>query len=98
MKSPTYYTAILYSRDGYEISRFEALEGMKRAKEQARHMLSDPFATSSETTHERLQTMKAAIFKDGEETGANTICEWDNEHPQHRAFREAEHARYMGEA
>lgn len=76
-------TVILYDRQGCEISRAEAFDTMKRAKEHARHMLSDAFAESSETTHAAFQTMKAAIFKDGEPTGANAVCEWDKEHPQH---------------
>ena len=78
MKFPT---VILYSRDGYEIARETDIEGMKRAKERARHLLSDRFAVACETTHERLRTAKVAIFAEGEETGFESPCEWDAFHP-----------------
>ena len=81
-----YKTVILYCRDGYEIERAEDIEGMRRAKEHARHFLSEQFALLSETSHERLRTHKVAIFGEGEATGANCICDWDEEHPQHKRW------------
>ncbi len=81
MKFPT---VILYDRNGCEIASQEC-EGMRQAKERARHYLSDGFAQASETTHAALGTMKVAIFAEGNPTGADTLCEWDRFHPQHRA-------------
>lgn len=83
-----YFTAILYSRDDCEIDRCSDCEGIKAAKERARYMLSDEFARMSETTHARLETKKVAVFADGAETGANSVCEWDAFHPQHTAWED----------
>jgi hypothetical protein len=81
-----YFTAILYARDGTEIDRCADCEGIRNAKERARYLLSDTFAQHSETTHAAFQTMKAAVFADGDKTGADALCEWDAEHPQHAAY------------
>jgi hypothetical protein len=88
-----YFNVMLYDFQGCEICRCEAIEGMKRAKEQANHLLSDAFAENNETTHERFGTMKAAIFAEDAPTGANAVCEWDKEHPQHAEWVAAEDAK-----
>ncbi len=89
MSKFTYPNVILYDRDGFEIARSEALNGMKIAKSMARYMLTNEWATNSETTHKALATMKVAIFVEGAPTGADQVCEWDKEHPQHGPWLEA---------
>jgi len=85
MKFPT---VVLYDRAGFEIASEPGVEGMKRAKERAEYLLSDAFACASETTHERLQTAKVAIFAEGAPTGFETPCEFDRFHPQHSSLAE----------
>lgn len=85
----TFPTVALYDRDGNEIASQEC-QGMKDARQRARHYLSDLFAETSETTHANLRTMKAAIFAEGARTGADAVCEWDEFHPQHAAWVQAE--------
>ena len=82
MKFPT---VILYDRAGFEIASEPEVQGMKLARERADYLLSDAYAASSETTHERLQTAKVAIFAEGAETGFDAPCEFDRFHPQHSA-------------
>lgn len=76
----TFPTVILYNVDGNEIASQEC-EGMKQARERAKHYLSDSFAQASETTHAALRTMKVAIFAEGDKTGADAVCVWDRFHP-----------------
>ncbi len=81
--SKAFPTVVLYDRDGFEIARSEAFDGMGAAKKHARYMLTDEWATERETTHSTLRTMKVAIFAEGALTGADRMCEWDRGHPQH---------------
>jgi hypothetical protein len=60
------YKIVLRDSDDHNISDSEA-EGIKAAKETARHMLSDNWATASETTHEDLGTAKADILSESGE-------------------------------
>ncbi len=93
MKTPNYYNVVLFDRQGYELTRAEALEGMKRAKEHAKHLLSDEYARGCENTHADMGTMKVAIFKEDDDIGANNVCEWDKEHPQHGEWLAAQDAK-----
>lgn len=90
-----YFNVILYSRDGCEIASSE-VEGKANAKKHAKYMLSDEFARQSETTHAAFQTMKVAIFAEGEETGANNMCEWDAFHPQHAVWERERNQEDLG--
>lgn len=90
MKSPSFYNVVLFDRQGYELTRAEALEGMKRAKEHAKHLLSDEYAQGCESSHATWGTAKVAIFKEDYPIGANSVCEWDKEHPQHGEWVRAE--------
>lgn len=81
-----FFTVILYDRAGFELTRYE-MEGMKRAKAQAKMLLSDDYADMMETSHLRMETRKVAIFAEGERTGLYAPCEWDKHHP---AYSEAD--------
>jgi len=80
MKFPT---VILYARNGTVIESRDGIDGMKKARETAKYLLTDDHAAVCESTHERMETMKVAIFEEGAPTGPNTICVWDRFHPQH---------------
>lgn len=89
MKRPL--TAILYDRDGSELATREDLSSLREAKAIVRRWFSDEWAEqSAESTHASLRTYKAAVFREGDPTGAETLCEWDEEHPQHREWVDAE--------
>lgn len=89
MKTPAFYNVVLFDRQGHHITVSER-QGMKDAKDEAKYLLSDTFAQSSETTHSALGTAKVAIFKEGEPISANDSCEWDKEHPQHAEWGTAQ--------
>lgn len=83
--------AILYDRDGSELATREDLPNLREAKAVVRYWMSDEWARqSAESTHASLRTYKAAVFREGDETGADRVCEWDDEHPQHAAWVAAE--------
>lgn len=82
MKFPT---VVLYDLDGYELAREEEVEGMKRARERAVHLLSEDYARMCETTHERMGAHKVCIFEEGAPTGHMCPCLWDKVYrPQKR--------------
>ncbi len=85
-----HFTAILYDRSGFEITRADSIAGKTKAKALARSFLAEEFAQSNETTHERWQTMKVSVFSEGEPTGADSLCEWDEFHPQHAKWQDAQ--------
>lgn len=87
-------TAILYDRDGSELQSREDLPNLREAKAAIRYWFTDEWARqSAESTHASLRTYKAAVFREGDATGAERPCEWDDEHPQHRAWVAEENAK-----
>lgn len=66
------YQVLLLDKDGYHITNpFEA-DTLKAAKERAKYLLSDEWATTAETTHETLGTKKVEIRNQAGE------CVWDD--------------------
>lgn len=81
------FTVILFDTRGAEISRDDGVEGLGNAKRRARYLISDEYARMGETTHERLDTQKSAVFAEGAPTGAEDICQFDFERHQSATSR-----------